>query len=60
MGHEKYDVVDVHVSSTKSILDSILEHPILDGTKKYTIACTEFTAPISAETPLPLDATFAK
>jgi len=59
MSHQKYDVVDVHLSSTKSILDSILEHPILDGTKKYTIACTEFTAPITAEPPLPLNSTFA-
>ena len=56
---QKYDVVDVHLSGTKSMLDSILEHPILDGTKKYTIACTEFTAPITAEQPLPLNNTFA-
>jgi len=55
---EKYDIVDVHLSSTKSMLDSILEHPILDGDKTYTIAVTEFTAPISAETPLPLNQTF--
>jgi hypothetical protein len=56
---DKYDVVDVHISGTKSILDSILEHPILDGERKYTIACTEFTAPLNVEPPLPLNSTFA-
>ena len=59
MSHDTYDVVDVHISSTKAILDSILMDPILAGDKKYSIEVTEFTAPISAETPLPLNITFA-
>ena len=55
----KYDVVDVSVTSTNPIVDAILEHPILDGTKKYSIEVTEFTTPLSTEPPLPLIATFA-
>jgi hypothetical protein len=58
MLHTKYDVVDVSVSSTNPIVDAILEHPILDGTKKYSIEVTEFTTPLSTEPPLPLIATF--
>ena len=58
MLHTKYDVVDVGVSSTNPIVDAILEHPILDGTKKYSIEVTEFTSPLSTEPPLPLIATF--
>jgi len=52
MSHSKYDVVDVHVSSTKPLVDAILEHPILDGTQKYSIEVTEFVCPLSAEPPL--------
>ena len=48
-----YDVVDVHVSSLKSRLDSVLEHPLLDGQKKYTLQVTEFSMPLSLEGPLP-------
>jgi len=54
----KYDVVDVGVTSTKPIVDAILEHPILDGTKKYSVEVTEFTSPLSTEPPLPLIKTF--
>jgi hypothetical protein len=56
----KYDLVDVHISSTKSIVDAILEHPILDGTKKYSVEVTEFSVPLSTEGPLPSNATFAR
>ena len=52
MSHPKYDIVDVHVSSTSHLVDAILDNPILDGTKKYTIEVTEFTCPLSAEPPL--------
>ena len=54
----KYDVVDVGVSSTSPIVDAILEHPILDGTKKYSVECTEFVTALSEETPLPFIKTF--
>ena len=55
----KYDVVDVSVTSTNPIVDAILEHPILDGTKKYSVEITEFTCPLSVESPFPLMKTFA-
>ena len=54
----KFDLVDVGVSSTKPIVDAILEHPILDGTKKYSVECTEFVTALSEETPLPFIKTF--
>jgi hypothetical protein len=54
----KSDVVDVRISSTKPIVDAILEHPILDGTKKYSVEVTEFTTPLSQEGPLPPQVTF--
>lgn len=54
----KYDVVDVSVTSTKPIVDCILPHPILDGTKKYSLEITEFATPLSSEPPLPLVKTF--
>ena len=48
----KYDLVDVHVTSRTSLLDAVLEHPLLDGEKKYTVQVTEFTCPLTAEPPL--------
>ena len=54
----KTDLVDVHVSSTKPIVDVILEHPILDGTKKYSVEVTEFAMPLSSEGPLPSNSVF--
>ena len=48
----KYDIVDVHVTSQKHLVDAILEHPLLDGQKKYTIEVTEFTVPLGGEPPL--------
>ena len=55
-----YDVVDVHVSSLKSRLDSVLEHPLLDGQKKYTLQVTEFSMPLSLEGPLPANENFSE
>ena len=49
---KKYDIVDVHVTSSKYLVDSILEHPLLDGKKKYTVEITEFTVPLGGEPPL--------
>ena len=54
MDHSKYDLVDVTITSQKPIVDAILEHPILDSTKKYSIEVTEFTTPLTNETPMPL------
>jgi hypothetical protein len=59
MSTTKTDLVDVRVSSTKAILDAILEHPLLDGTKKYSVEVTEFTTPLSQEGPLPPQITFS-
>jgi hypothetical protein len=50
---DKYDVVDVHLTSDTPLLDTILEHPLLDGQKQYTVEVTEFTSSLGAETPLP-------
>ena len=54
------DVVDVSISSHTSQVDAILEHPLLDGSREYSIEVTEFTCPLGAETPLPRDSTFAE
>ena len=54
----KFDIVDIHVSSTKSDVNAILDHPILDGTKKYTLEVAEFCCPLSSEGPLPPDSYF--
>ena len=54
------DVVDVSVSSTTADVDAILEHPLLDGSKDYSIEVTEFTCPLGSETPLPRDSVFAE
>lgn len=56
---ERYDVVDVALSSDSADLDAILQYPLLDGTKTYTLEVSEFSCPLTAETPLPADATFA-
>jgi hypothetical protein len=55
---DKYDVVDVHLTSETPLLDTILEHPLLDGNKQYTVEVTEFTSSLGAETPLPPLKTF--
>jgi hypothetical protein len=55
----KYDVVDVSVSSTKARVDAILQDPLLDGTKRYSIEVSEFATPLSSESPLPSVKTFA-
>ena len=49
---ENYDVVDVAVTSDKPGCDAILDFPLLDGEKKYTLELTEFTAPLVAEHPM--------
>ena len=48
----QYDIVDVHITSQKSVVDAILQDPLLDGQKKYTVEVTEFTLPLGAEGPL--------
>ena len=57
---DKYDVVDVHLTSDTPLLDTILEHPLLDGQKQYTVEVTEFTSSLGAETPLPPLSIFKK
>lgn len=47
------DIVDVRVTSERNIVDSILDKPLLDGDKIYTLELTEFTASLENETPLP-------
>ena len=53
----KYDVVDVQITSDRADCDAILDHPLLDGQKKYTLELTEFSAPLDAEHPMQLDLT---
>jgi hypothetical protein len=55
----KFDVVDVSVSSTEARVDAILQDPLLDGTKRYSIEVSEFATPLSSESPLPSVKTFA-
>ena len=52
----KYDVVDVQITSDKPDCDAILDHPLLDGMKKYTLELTEFSAPLDAAEVAPLGA----
>ena len=54
----KFDTVDVHLSSTSAAVDAILQDPLLDGEKRYTMEVTEFTCPLSNEGPLPPDKAF--
>ena len=48
-----FEVVDITISSETAQVDAILEHPLLDGDKTYTVEVTELTAPLSGEPPLP-------
>ena len=48
-----FEAVDVILSSNNSKLDSILEQPLLDGSRKYTVQCTEFVCPLLSESQLP-------
>ena len=57
--HATYDIVDVHISSFKSQVDCILQDPLLDGDKKYTVEVTELVAPLSTEPPLLKNSEFA-
>ena len=55
---QKFDTVDVHVTSQTYRVDAILQDPLLDGQKRYTVEVTEFTCPLSSESPLPATALF--
>ena len=55
---DKFDTVDVHVTSQTYRVDAILQDPLLDGQKRYTVEVTEFTCPLSSESPLPATALF--
>ena len=46
------DVTDVHVTSNDRV-DAFTQYPMLDGSKKYTVECTEFVCPLSTQTALP-------
>jgi len=50
------DVVDVHVTGESSDISAILQYPLLDGSRQYTVEVTEFCCPIMSESPLPDDA----
>ena len=54
MALAKYDVVDVQITSDTADCDAILDYPLLDGEKKYTLELTEFTCPLSGEHPMQL------
>ena len=53
MHPEQRDFVDVSVSSHSPVVDAILDHPLLDGSRQYTVEVTEFSASLGGETPLP-------
>ena len=46
------DVVDVHLDSVTHNVDAILQDPLLDGSKKYTVEISEFSCSLSGEPPL--------
>ena len=52
------DVVDVHVTGESSTSNSILQYPLLDGTRIYTAEITEFVCPLTHQSPLPSDKFF--
>ena len=49
----KRDVVDVHIGSESGRLDAFSDLAILDGTKKYSVQCTEFVCPLAGQDALP-------
>ena len=57
---KEYDVVDVHVTGENNSLHAMVQYPLLDGTKQYTVEVTEFVCPISQQSPLPSNKFFAQ
>ena len=51
--NREIDVVDVHITSSKNIVDVFSQHPLLDGSRKYTVQVTEFVSGLAAQSPLP-------
>ena len=49
------DVVDVHVTSETGLVDTFSQYPLLDGTKKYYVALTEFVCPLNVSALPPMD-----
>jgi hypothetical protein len=41
------DIVDIHVTSQKTMVDAFSQYPLLDGTRKYTVELTEFVCPLN-------------
>lgn len=52
MVKKKLDIVDVHVTSN-TVVDSFTQYPLLNGDKRYTVECTEFTSPLHTQSALP-------
>ena len=52
------DIVDVHVTSQTNRVDMFSDHPLLDGSKQYSILLNEFCSPLGNSAPLQFEEEF--